>query len=245
MLTYTLSTTKAKFKNKSCKIVKFLHWSFANAIGSMFCMYDLINPWIISVVMFEFLSKCLIPVPLWAHSCSMSAALCAKPRLAVIPWEPKLNTALGNSSAEALPSQCSCYRSCCCLCSAFKAAGSGGQVLCSTTLYANRNPLPLNRSQFVLKWPRFQAFIESPALCCLPSSRVAAPKAGALEPHRPQKHHSPSCWPHCSDSQHWYLSLHRSQGFISFCLHIDYHSRNVHTVNSQPHHILLTSISFK
>lgn len=60
MLNYTLSTTKAKFKNKSCKIVKFLHWSFANAIGSMFCMYDLINPWITSVVMFEFLSLCLL-----------------------------------------------------------------------------------------------------------------------------------------------------------------------------------------
>ena len=25
----------------------FLHWSFANAISSMFCMYDLINPWTI------------------------------------------------------------------------------------------------------------------------------------------------------------------------------------------------------
>lgn len=62
-----------------------------------------------------------------------------------------------------------------------KAAGSGGQGLCSTPLHANRNPFALNRSHFVLKWPRFQAFLESPALCVcyLPSSRVAAPKAGA------------------------------------------------------------------
>lgn len=33
----------------------FLHWSFANAISSMFCMYDLINPWIIWLVILEFL----------------------------------------------------------------------------------------------------------------------------------------------------------------------------------------------
>lgn len=33
----------------------FLHWSFANAISSMFCMYDLINPWIIWSVILEFL----------------------------------------------------------------------------------------------------------------------------------------------------------------------------------------------
>lgn len=132
MLNYTLSTTKAKFKNKSCKIVKFLHWSFANAIGSMFCMYDLINPWITSVVMFEFLSKCLILVPLWAHilvPCQQPCVpvspqgQCANPRLAVVLWEPKLNTALGNSSAEALPSQCSCYSSC----SGLKLLTAGGR----------------------------------------------------------------------------------------------------------------------
>lgn len=60
VLIYTLSTTKAKLK--SCKIVKFLHWSFANAISSMFCMYDLINPWI-TCGSVEFLGKL-------SHACS-------------------------------------------------------------------------------------------------------------------------------------------------------------------------------
>lgn len=141
MLTYTLSTTKAKFKNKSCKIVTFLHWSFANAIGSMFCMYELINPWIISVVMFEFLSQRLIPVPLWAHIpvlCQQprvpvsAQGQCAEPRLAGPPWEPKLNPAFGSSSAEASPSQGSCHSSCCCSGSApeLLAVGAGSLFHC-------------------------------------------------------------------------------------------------------------------
>lgn len=166
MLNYTFSTTKAKFQNKSCKIVKFLHWSFANAIGSMFCMYDLINPWITSVVMFEFLSQCLILVPLWAHPlvpCQQPwvhvapQGQLAKPRLAVVPGEPKWNTALGSSSAEALPSQCNCYSSCCCLCSGLKLLAVGAGSLFHSTLC--KQMLFLWTGQFVLKCPRFQAFI--------------------------------------------------------------------------------------
>lgn len=41
----------------------FLHWSFANAISSMFCMYDLINPWITQLVILEFLRGS------WTASC--------------------------------------------------------------------------------------------------------------------------------------------------------------------------------
>lgn len=176
MLNYTLSTTKAKFKNKSCKIVKFLHWSFANAIGSMFCMYDLINPWITSVVMFEFLSKCLIPVPLWAHilvPCQQPCVhvslqgQCAQPRLAVLPWEPQLNRALGNSSAEALSSLCSCDSSCCCLCSGLKLLAAGGRVSV---------PLPPMQTEMLFLWAGYSLCLNAPdsrllfkaLLCVLP-----------------------------------------------------------------------------
>lgn len=133
MLNYTFSTTKAKFKNKSCKIVKFLHWSFANAFGSMFCMYDLINPWITSVVMFEFLSECpflcqsehTLLFPASSPVCTWLLGDSAQPRLPVVLWVPKLNTALGSSSAEALPFRCSCYSSC--LCSGLKLLAVGGR----------------------------------------------------------------------------------------------------------------------
>lgn len=52
----------------------FLHWSFANAISSMFCMYDLINPWIIWLVILEFLRA-------WG-----TALWCLPACLTVKPW---------------------------------------------------------------------------------------------------------------------------------------------------------------
>ena len=57
----------------------FLHWSFANAISSMFCMYDLINPWIMigNTGLLESLGNHLLgyafvclPVKPWVVGCS-------------------------------------------------------------------------------------------------------------------------------------------------------------------------------
>lgn len=122
----------------------------------------------------------------------MPAALCAKPRLAVIPWEPKLNTALGNSSAEALCSQCSCYSSCCCLCSALKLLAVGGRFSV---------PLPSMQTEILFLWTGHSLCLNGPdfrllfkALLCVasPPPEWLHPRLGPWNPTGPKSSTVPS-----------------------------------------------------
>lgn len=168
------------------------------------------------MVLFEFLSECLILVPLRAHTHfhARSPARVSLLRGSVQSpgwqWCSENPNSTQPLAAEAFPSQCSCYSSCCCSCSGLKllAVGAGSlfhslktEMLFLGTGHSLCFDVPDSRLLF------------KALLCVLPPLLPSACTQGWC-PATPQapKQHSP-CWC-CSDSQHWNLSLHRSQGFI-------------------------------